>query len=80
MKLTKTQFWILSFTWGLPMTFIGLLLALVMLATGHKPQIHGGSIYFEVGKNWGGMGIGPVFLIDQNPSEYRRSHEFGHAV
>lgn len=75
----KGLFYLLSFTWGLPMTLIGCLAAVVLLATRHKPKKWGYCYYFEVGENWGGLELGPIFLTSKNPSVHTRNHEHGHA-
>ena len=80
MMKNKILFYILSFTWGLPMTLIGGLVALVLLCTGHKPKKWGGCWYFTIGKNWGGVELGLVFLTDNNENEHTKNHEFGHAI
>lgn len=78
--MTKKQFYISNLTWGLPLTLIGLIVALVLICTGHKPKRHGGCFYFNVGKSWGGLNLGLVFLTDERDSEHTKNHEFGHAV
>lgn len=75
----KFLFYFLSFTWGLPMTLIGCLVAAVLLITGHKPKKWGWCWYFEVGENWGGVELGLFFLTNKNPSEHIKSHELGHS-
>lgn len=81
MKLSKSAFYILSFTWGIILTVIGLLVALVLLCAGKKPKKWGRCIYFEVGKKkWGGMELGIVFLTNKDPSVHTRNHEHGHAI
>lgn len=79
-KPTKAIFYILSFTWGLPMTLIGLISALVLICAGYKPKRWGGCIYFNVGKNWGGVELGLFFITDQRDSTHTKNHEFGHAI
>jgi hypothetical protein len=78
--MTKKQFYISNLTWGLLLNIVGFIVALVILFTGHKPNQHGGCIYFNVGKNWGGVNLGLVFLTDDSPSEHTKNHEFGHAI
>jgi hypothetical protein len=78
--MTKTKFYLLSFTWGLPLTLIGLLVALVLLSTGHKPKKWGLCWYFEIGKGWGGLELGVVFLTSKTATEHTKNHELGHAI
>lgn len=76
----KFLFYLISFTWGLPMTLVGCIVSIVLLATGHKPKKWGYCYYFEVGNGWGGLELGPIFLTSKNPSSHTKSHEHGHAL
>ena len=76
----KALFYILAFTWGLPMTLIGLFSACVLILMGHKGNKWGGCLYFNVGENWGGVSLGLVFITDKRDSERTKNHEFGHAI
>jgi hypothetical protein len=78
--MKKTLFYTLSFTWGIIMTAIGLIVGLVLKMFGFKAKKHGWCYYFEVGNNWGGVNLGVVFLTSKNPSEHTRNHEHGHAL
>lgn len=78
--MNKFLFYFLSFTWGLPMTLIGLLVALVLLITKHKPEKYGCCLHFKVGDNWGGLNLGVVFLTDKTPDTSTKNHEHGHAI
>ena len=78
MKYNKFLFYFLSFTWGLPMTLIGCLVAAVLFVLGCKPKKWGWCWYFEVGENWGGVELGIFFLTNKNPSVHIRNHEHGH--
>lgn len=78
--LNKKLFYILSFTWGLPMTLIGLIIGTFLIANGIKPQKYGACWHFEVGEKWGGLNLGLVFLTESNPSVYTKNHELGHAI
>lgn len=78
--MNKLKFYLLSFTWGLPMTLVGLLVAFVLLITGHKPQKYGYCLHFGVGKNWGGANLGIVILTDKITLEHTKMHEHGHAI
>lgn len=80
-KLSKTWFYILSYTWGLPLTLIGLAVAGVLRLLGYKPKKWGGSIYFVVGKNWGGLSIGTTIVVSERSSRFDiLNHEFGHSI
>lgn len=81
MKLNKKSFYLLSFTWGLPVTAAGCLVGLFLRLTGHPADRHGWSLGFRSGrKNWGGMSWGPVFLRDRGEDKRLCAHEFGHAI
>ena len=79
-KLTKTWFYILSLTWGLPLTLIGALIALGLRLTGHRPKRFGWVRYFETGKDWGGLELGLFFVRCENADRRLSEHEFGHAI
>ena len=80
MKINKSLYYILNCTWGCIMTFIGAVVALALLCVGKKPQRHAGSIYFNVGKSWGGVELGCFSLTDSNNSTHAKNHEFGHSL
>ena len=77
---SKALYYFLSFTWGLPLTLIGAIVAVCLMASGHKPKRWGGCIYFNVGKNWGGLELGLFFLTDSRDSEHTKNHELGHSI
>ena len=78
--MNKLTFYILSFTWGLPITLAGIVTAAILLTLGYKPKRYGACWYFEIGEKCGGFNLGPVFLIQNNPSTYLKNHEHGHAI
>lgn len=78
--MNKRDFYTLSFTWGLPLTIIGLIVAFILICTGKKPKKWGWCYYFEIGKSWGGLEIGIIFLTDTTPTNRTRNHEHGHAI
>lgn len=80
MKLSKKIFWLLSFTWGLPMTLLGLTTMVVLLCFGYKPNRNMYGWYIEFGNNWGGADLGPICVVNKNPSQHILNHEFGHAI
>ena len=81
MKIVKgILFWVLSLSWGLPMTLFGAICAFALLVTGHKPQRFHYFVYFEVGSGWGGFEAGGFFFVNKNPSQHIKQHESGHGL
>ena len=78
--MSRKTFYALSFTWGLPMTLIGCMVALVLILFGYKPKRWGYCCYFEVGENWGGVEFGAIFVTNKNPSQHIKNHEHGHGI
>lgn len=78
--IDKKTFWLLSLTWGLPMTLFGAIVALALLVTGHKPKKYHYSIYFEVGRGWGGFECGAFFVVCKDNGESLKRHEAGHGI
>lgn len=78
--MNKFKFYLLSFTWGLPMTLIGCIVALILLVIGKKPQKYGYGFRFEIGNDWGGLSLGIVIITDKTPSEHIKMHEVGHGL
>ena len=78
--LDKKTFYLLSFTWGLPMTLAGLAVACGMLLTGHRIHRFGPCFYFERGKNWGGMTWGFVIVVCEGAGTGLLAHELGHSM
>ena len=76
----KVLYYILSFTWGLPMTLIGLLCACVLICSGHRAITYGGCLHFSVGENWGGVSLGIVIITDDITPLHTMKHEFGHSL
>ena len=75
-------FYLLSFTWGLPMTLIGGLVALVLLIGGNKPTRFGWVWHFDFEIDWG-VSLGLVMLCPKGYSSALwslRCHEHGHAL
>lgn len=78
-NIKRWQFYLLSFTWGLPMSIIGLLVCGALMCLGHKPKRYGHAFYIPIGKTWGGLNLGWFFLVDSNEHEHNLQHELGHA-
>ena len=77
-NLKKKTFYILSFTWGLPLSVIGLIVCCALMAVGYRPKKYGHCYYIEIGKDWGGLEFGWFFLVNKNPSSFIKRHELGH--
>jgi hypothetical protein len=79
-RLPKSVFYILTFTWGLPFTLIGLAAALFLRLRGHTAQKYGYCYRFRIGKNWGGINLGLFFIVDERAGKHTCDHEHGHAI
>ena len=86
--LLKIGYWILQLTWGIIMTFIGLVVTgFCILFLKGKVHKNGFSYIVEIGGNWGGLDLGAVSLCggyttkcpDENWFQHTRRHEFGHS-
>lgn len=78
--MNKFRFYLLSFTWGLPLTILGCIAAFILILLGYKPKRWIHSYYFEVGKGWGGVEAGIFFFCQKGSSINTKNHEFGHAI
>ena len=80
--LKRILFYIVQFTWGLPITITGAIAALALLSSGFKPKLFNGYIYFVVGKNWGGVNFGCFIVLSETSakSKYTVLHEAGHGI
>lgn len=76
--MSRKTYYTLSLTWGLPLTLVGLLVGLALLATGHRPKRFGWTWHFEVGKGWGGLSLGLIFLCCKDADNPLKAHEYGH--
>ena len=71
-------YWVLMFTWALPTTLIGLLVTLFLLIAGKRPKRYGHAYRFLVGKHWGGLSLGLMFIQDKTEGKSVARHEYGH--
>lgn len=80
--MKKALYYFLSCTWGILMTLCGAVVAAALCICGYKPTKEGPCWCFVVGKNWGGVSLGPVMLM--SPANYAAGrtvkHEFGHSL
>ena len=78
--LSDKEFYLRSFTVGLPVTLGGAIVAAGLLITGHKPERFGNCINFTVGKSWGGSSAGIFMFTCRKASRRLKEHEHGHGI
>lgn len=78
-NITALRFYALSFTWGLPMSLIGIIVCAVLMCAGFKPKRYGYCFCIEIGMGWGGLELGWLFLCEKGASAATKKHELGHA-
>lgn len=87
--MKKVLYWIGQLTWGIVMSLIGLITALIcILFLKGKVHKNGYTIIIEIGGNWGGINLGCISLCggyttvcpDENWFQHTRRHEFGHSL
>ena len=79
MILSRTLYLLLSFTWGLPLTLIGCVVALALRIVGIKPKRFLYGYYFHI-TNSSGFNMGPFAIVSKDSDEYLLKHEFGHSI
>lgn len=79
--LKRILFYIVSFTWGFIMSFIGLIIIGIFACMGKVHHYHG-RLYAVVGHNWGGLELGCFFLCceESKDNDHLRGHEMGHGL
>lgn len=78
--LSKKTYYTLSYTWGIIITLIGLLIGKTLQIMGYKPEPNLYGVRYTIGKNWGGVSFGPVAIVSQSAKEHTWNHEFGHSI
>ena len=75
-------FYLIQYTWGILMNIFGILVALFMLITLHKPHKFGPAVYFKCKKLEGfGFEAGVFFVIGADcDGDPLMMHEAGHGV
>lgn len=79
-RLSKVWYYILSFTWGLPLNLIGLIVGAVLYLTGRRPEKNIYGWIFRVGENWGGFNAGVISIVSGRSGQHTKLHEFGHSI
>ncbi len=80
MKHNKFIFWLLSLTWGLPMTLVGAVAALFLMLKSYVPTRWEPCWVFVIGERWGGISLGPVIIVSKTVKPQTINHEVGHAL
>lgn len=73
-------FYLLSFTWGLPLTLIGAIVSGILLLLGYKPKLYCGQIYFETKTHWDGISLGIFFISAKDCDLEDKQRLVGHGV
>ena len=75
-------YWILHYTWGLPVTIVTWIIWLIALPFSKEHGRFGPSLYQITGDNWGGLSLGHNFLVAENMGDeytlHTKQHEMGH--
>lgn len=74
----KWLYYILSYTWGVLLSLIGLLASLLMIAISKQAIPFKGIWYFKVRSSWGGISLGSCFIRDTTSYDSVNYHELGH--
>lgn len=77
--MSKKSYYTLSFTWGLPLTILGLLAGVVLIILGYQPKRFGWAWCFEVGRHYDGFSLGFIFFCGKYASNVTKAHEYGHS-
>lgn len=82
--LRLTKFYLLSFTWGLPWTLIGLAVFGISWVYFHEEMkirlIDGRIAVTFTDKRFGGVSLGIVYFVDSSDSFRLHTHELGHTI
>lgn len=82
--LRLTKFYLLSFTWGLPWTLIGLVVFGISWVYFHEQMeirlIDGRIAVTFTESRFGGVSLGIVYFVDSSDSFRLHTHELGHTI
>jgi len=78
--LKRIGFYILSLTWGVITSFIGLIV-IAICACFKKVHVYHGRLYAVIGEGWGGVSLGCFFVCGLDcQRDVIMSHECGHGL
>lgn len=75
----KVLFYVIQFTWGLPMNFAGSLVSLFFILRKKNPKRYGWYIDFELNINFG-LNLGVFIFTPYYSNESFKNHECGHGL
>ena len=78
-KILTILIWIISLTWGFPMTLVGLFAILILLIQGKRFKKFGPIICFPITDGWG-LNLGVVAIVPKDFNFNTNCHEFGHCL
>lgn len=73
-------FYLLSFTWGLPVTLAGCFAALFLRLCGVRAKRVGHCFCFRKGHGWGGFSLGVFIFVCEEATNKTLWHEHGHGL
>ena len=77
-NISKKKFYVLSFTYGLPMSIFGLIACGFFKLCGKEIKKYGHAYYVEFGKGTSGLELGWFFIVNKGTSDFLKRHELGH--
>ena len=78
--MTALIFYVLSFTWGLPVTLCGAFAALFAVLCGARRERVGHCFCFRFGHGWGGFSLGIFIFTAADAGKNILWHEHGHGL
>ena len=72
-------YYLIQFTWGLPMNLVGAIVALVLICFGKRAYRYGWNYCFELKANFG-LELGIFFIAPVGGTTRTKNHEHGHAI
>lgn len=76
---SRAVFYLLSFTWGLPVALGGCLCAGLLFLSGKRPKRYGWDFCFDRKVDWG-LDMGLFFIADASGTRRLLDHEHGHTI
>lgn len=75
----RVCFFLIQFTWGLPVNLIGLLVFLCCWGHGRRERFHNSVVTYLPG-NRGGLSLGVFLFLSTSGGGDLRPHEYGHTI